>query len=47
MVMLSDLLRFQLSDERRRTGKLLDVVVDVAAGDYPPVSSILVRARGK
>jgi magnesium transporter len=47
MVMLSNFLRFQLSDERRRTGRLLDVVVDPATGDYPPVSSLLVRSRGK
>src|SRR5690348_1419320 len=45
MVMLSDLLRFRLSDRRGRTGRLLDVAVDLAAGDYPSVDRLLLRGR--
>ena len=47
MVMLSDFLRFRLSDARGRTGRLLDVTVDLAAGDYPPVGRLLVRGRAR
>lgn len=47
MVMLSNFLRFRLTDERGRTGRLLDVVVDPAAGDYPPVGQLLIRTRGR
>jgi magnesium transporter len=43
MVMLSDFLRFRLADVHNTTGRLLDVVVDLAAGDYPPVSELLLK----
>ncbi len=45
MVMLSNFLRFRLTDEHGRTGRLLDVVVDPAGGDYPPVGQLVVRTR--
>ena len=32
-----DFLRFRLIDDHRRMGKFVDAVVDLAAGDYPPV----------
>lgn len=44
MVMLSEFLRFRLTDGRRNTGRLVDVVVDLAAGDYPPVRRLVVRS---
>jgi CBS domain-containing protein len=43
MVMLSDFLRFRLTDVQGATDRLRDVVVDLAAGDYPPVSQLLLR----
>ncbi|HEX8966538.1 MAG TPA: hypothetical protein VF937_01575, partial [Chloroflexota bacterium] len=43
MVMLSEFLRFRLTDSRRHTRRLVDVVVDLAAGDYPPVRRLVVR----
>jgi hypothetical protein len=43
MVMLSDLYRFRLTDDRSATGRLMDVAVDVAAGDYTPVTRLMVR----
>ena len=45
MVMLSAFLRFRLADEHKQTAKLVDVALDLAAGDYPPVARLLVRGR--
>src|SRR5438105_6632125 len=47
MVMLSNFLRFRLSDQQGRTGQLLDVAVDLAAGDYAPIGHVLLRTRAR
>ena len=43
MVMLSELRRHRLVDARRRTAQLVDLGVDLAAGDYPPVTRVFFR----
>jgi magnesium transporter len=45
--MLSDFLHFRLTDEKRRRGQLVDLALDLSAGDYPPVSRLIVRTRSK
>ena len=45
--MLSEFLRFDLVDGSMRRGRLRDLAVDLAAGDYPPVSRLLVRGAGE
>jgi magnesium transporter len=48
MVMLSELRRLRLVDGQRRAARLVDLVVDLSAGDYPPVTRVLFRdARGR
>jgi CBS domain-containing protein len=47
MVMLSEFLRFQLSDIHGTTATLVDIMVDLATGDYPRVIRMLARIRGK
>jgi magnesium transporter len=47
MVMLSDFLRFRVLDRERRRSRPADVAVDLAAGDYPPVTRLLVRQDGR
>jgi CBS domain-containing protein len=48
MVMLSELRRLRLVDNQRRDARLVDLVVDLSAGDYPPVTHVLFKgARGK
>ena len=46
MVMLSDFLRFRLADRQNRRGRLSDLAVDLAAGDYPCVAQLVVRFGG-
>jgi magnesium transporter len=43
MVMLSELRRFVLVDSHNRRARLVDLTVDVSAGDYPLVTSIVSR----
>src|SRR5579871_633069 len=43
MVMLSDFLRFRLTDRQQRRARLWDVAVDLAAGDYPCVARVVIR----
>ncbi len=47
MVMLSDFLRFRLTDRltdrQQRRARLWDVAVDLAAGDYPCVARLLIQ----
>jgi CBS domain-containing protein len=43
MVMLSDFLRYTLTDESSSTAHLADVVLDLAAGDYAPVTCLLLK----
>jgi CBS domain-containing protein len=43
MVMLSDFLRFSVTDSFTATARLLDVVLDLAPGDYPPVTRLLLK----
>jgi CBS domain-containing protein len=47
MVMLSELRRFELVDERGGRAQLLDVAVDMSAGDYPPVTRLFFRGPSK
>src|SRR5690349_18151308 len=47
MVLLSDFLRFRLADQRGRVGRLVDVGIDLATGDYPPVDRVLIRVHRK
>jgi CBS domain-containing protein len=46
MVMLSDFLRFRLTDRQHRRGRLWDLAVDLAAGDYPCVAHLVIRFGG-
>jgi CBS domain-containing protein len=46
MVMLSDFLRFRLADRHHHTARLSDVVVDLAAGDYPCVRRLVIHYGG-
>lgn len=41
MVLLSDLLRFRVSDEQGRRARLVDLVVDPSRGDYPTVTQLV------
>src|SRR5258708_29812238 len=41
MVMLSELLRHRLVDRHGQRARLLDLAVDLSAGDYPPVTRLL------
>jgi CBS domain-containing protein len=41
MVMLSELLRHRLVDRHGHRARLLDLAVDLSAGDYPPVTRLL------
>jgi magnesium transporter len=43
MLLFSKLRRFALIDEQGRRGKVVDFVVELLAGDYPPVTHILFR----
>jgi magnesium transporter len=43
MVMLSDFLHFRLAVGRTRVGRLQDVAVDLAAGDYAPVTRLVIK----
>ncbi|HTD78206.1 MAG TPA: hypothetical protein VK898_11265, partial [Chloroflexota bacterium] len=46
--MLSELRRLRLVDGQRRAARLVDLVVDLSAGDYPPVTRLLFRdGRGR
>jgi magnesium transporter len=47
MVMLSDLLRYRVEDVHGVTGRLSDLAVDLAAGDYPTVTRLFYTVRGK
>lgn len=47
MVMLSSLLCRGLSDSAGRKAELVDLTVDLAAGDYPPVTRLLVGQSGR
>ena len=47
MVMFSELRRFRLQDEQRRTAQFRDLAVDLSARDYPPVTRLFFRGRGK
>ena len=45
---MSELRRLRLVDGQRRAARLVDLVVDLSAGDYPPVTRVLFRdARGR
>jgi CBS domain-containing protein len=46
MVMLSELLRFRLTDRQEHRAHLTDVAVDLAAGDHPCVTQMLIRFGG-
>jgi CBS domain-containing protein len=46
MVMLSDLLRFRLTDRQQQRARLSDVAVDLAAGDYPRVARLVIQFGG-
>src|SRR6267378_3650579 len=43
MLLFSKLRRFALTDEQGRRAKIVDFVVELLAGDYPPVTHILFR----
>ncbi len=47
MVMLSELRRHALVDARGLRASLVDVAVDLSVGDYPLVTKILYRRKGK
>ena len=45
---MSELRRLRLVDGQRRAARLVDLVVDLSAGDYPPVTRLLFRdGRGR
>lgn len=43
MVMFAELRRFMVADARGRRTRLRDLAIDLAAGDYPPVTQIFVH----
>lgn len=45
--MLSELLRWDVADTAGHRASLADLVVDLAAGDYPPVTHVIVTGPGK
>ena len=45
MVMLSDFLRFRVLEDKRATARAVDLILDLAAGDYPPVIHLLIKDR--
>lgn len=45
--MLSDFLRFRLTDEQRLRGQLVDLALDLSSGDYPLVARLIVRTRAR
>jgi CBS domain-containing protein len=47
MVMFSELRRFRLQDEQRHIAQFRDLAVDLSARDYPPVTRLFYRGRGK
>ena len=47
MVMLSELRRHTLVDARGVRASLIDLAVDLSVGDYPPVTRIIYRRKGK
>lgn len=47
MPMLSELLRWDVTDTAGHWASLADLIVDVAAGDYPPVTHVIVTGPGK
>jgi magnesium transporter len=47
MVMLSNLLRFRLVDEKNRSARLEDLAIAHLKGDYPPVTRLLFRDSNK
>lgn len=44
-MMLSDFLRFDVVDAAGESARLLDLAVDLSAGDYPPVTHLLVQGQ--
>ncbi|GAC1636978.1 MAG: hypothetical protein NVS4B8_01200 [Herpetosiphon sp.] len=46
MVLASQLHRFQCRDRQATSGQVLDVVVKLAASDYPQVTALIIRCRG-
>jgi hypothetical protein len=47
MPMLSELVRWDATDLAGHRAPLADLVVDLAAGDYPPVTGMIVTLPGK
>lgn len=47
MVMFSELQRFQLRDEHDAHARLSDLALDLSSGEYPFVTWVFVRRRGK
>jgi magnesium transporter len=47
MVMLSELRRHSLLDSHGLKGRIVDVAVDLSVGDYPVVTRVLYRRRGR
>jgi magnesium transporter len=45
--MFSELANFSLIDERRQSAQLVDMAIDLAAGDYPPVRRLVFRTAAK
>lgn len=47
MVMLTQLLRYEVADRPGRSARLADLCIDLLEDDYPPVTHILFRHEGK
>ena len=47
MVMLTELLRFQVEDGERRPARLADLCIALLEDDYPPVTHVLFNFEGK
>ncbi len=41
MLMLSEIRRFRIFENEKYLSRVVDLVIDLAAGDYPPVTEIL------
>lgn len=47
MVMLTEVLRFQVADEKGRTARVSDLAIDLLHDDYPPVTALFFERDGK
>src|SRR5437588_17278 len=47
MAMLTEVLRFDVTDEKGRKGRIADLAIALLDDDYPPVTGLIVSAEGE